>query len=124
MLPRPAQCGGISGGGRHEGGGGQGQQQPRGQQPSIARRQRGEQVGQGEAAHGKEQQPAPLQTGGNHGNDRRADGIGEGERGDQITGGRQPHIQVARQGGQQGGNHEALRADREGAEGQRKKTGQ
>ncbi len=83
----------------------------------IARCQRGEQVGKGEAAYGDGQQAAPLQPGRQHGHDRSADGIGEGEGGDQMAGGDQADVQVSRQGGQQPGDHKALGADGEGAEG-------
>jgi len=85
--------------------------------PGIARRQRGEQVAQGEAAHGNGQQAASLQPSRQHGHDRRADGIGERESGDQMTDGGQTDIQVARQSGQQPGDHEALSANCEGAKG-------
>ncbi len=63
---------------------------------SIARCQRGEQVGKGENAHGGRQQAAPLQLGRQHGDDRSADGIGEGEGGDQMAGRGQADVQVSR----------------------------
>lgn len=65
-----------------------------------------------------------LQPGRQHGHDRSADGIGKREGGDQLTRGGQAHIKVSRQGGQQAGDHEALGADGERAEGQPYEWGQ
>ena len=124
-LPlRTRQSGSISASCRHEACRGEGQQQARAHQPGITGRQRGEQVGKGEATHGDSQQALPLQPCRQHSQDRSADGIGEGEGSDQMARRGQTNIEVVRQGRQQSGDHEALGADRESAKGQPDEGGQ
>lgn len=59
-----AQSGGIPAGGRHEGCGGQREEQARGQERCIICRQRGEQIGEHESAHGDGQQTTSSHAGG------------------------------------------------------------
>jgi hypothetical protein len=97
-------------------GAGQGEHQPCAQQAGITGCQRGEQIGEREAAHGDSQEVPSLQLSRQYGHDRSANGIGEGEASDQLAGGGQTHTEVPCQHWQQPSDHEAFSTNGESAE--------
>ena len=116
------QGGGERDGGRHERAGGQRQQRARRGEADEVRRDGGDEIGQCEGGHGDDQQPLALDAGRRHRDQRRAEGVGEGEDGHQRARRRRRDVQVGGDLRQHAGDQERLGADGERAEDEGQET--
>ncbi len=108
--------------GRHERAGGKREQRARRGEAREVRRDGGDEIGEGEGGDGDDQQPLALDAGGRHRDQRRAEGVGEGEDRHQRAGRRRRDVEVGGDLRQHAGDQERLGADGEGAEDEGKKT--
>ena len=107
---------------RHERAGGEGEQHARRGQAGEVWRDGGDEVGQGEGGHGADQQPFTLDARRRHRNQRRAEGVGDGEDGHQRTRRRRRDVQVGGDLRQHARDQERLGADGERADNKGKET--
>ena len=93
-------------------------QHARGQQQRVARSHHSEQVSSDEGQERERQHGAAVDIVQRHRQDRRADGMGEGVCGDQLSGGRDRNREVAGDRRQKTCNHKAFGTNRERCQGQ------
>ena len=84
-MMRLDRGGGVGGGGRHEGAGGERQQRARAEQPDEVGRERRQQIGDGKGGQRPQQQAPALNRTGQHRDNGRADCVSDPEHGDKIT---------------------------------------